>query len=409
MHGQSIGIIGGGAAGFFAAINLAEKTPETDITILEKSQNVLTKVRISGGGRCNLTNTTTDTNSFLANYPRGQKELRSVFLTHGSKNTIEWFESRGIKLKKEKDGRIFPSSNKSETIVDFFMRKSNQHKIKIIKNYPVSGVDKQGNSFCINKDYENRLYFDKILVAIGGSKNTNAYEWIRNLNHKIVEPVPSLFTFNLTNSPFKGLEGVSINNVSVKIADKKITQTGDLLFTHTGLSGPVILKLSAWEARTLFELKYIFPLEINFLQDYNSESARNILKEIKSTDRNKIISKHTNHNLPLSFWQRIVMISGISDNLKWTDVSNKLIECLANNLTGLRIAVSGKSTNKEEFVTCGGVSLKDINFKTMESKICPGLYFAGEVLDIDALTGGFNFQSAWSTAYIAADSISKVL
>ena len=402
---NSVGIIGGGAAGFFSAITCAENFPDCEITILEKSNNLLSKVRISGGGRCNVTNATFDTGELLKNNPRGYKELRSVFNTFNCKDTINWFESRNIKLKTEPDGRVFPETDKSDTIVQCLLDEAKKFGIKIITGYSVNSVVKNENGFIVNPQSKDLKYFDKILVAFGGHSVENYYEWIKNLGHKIIHPVPSLFTFKLTEPVFEGLEGISVPQVTAGIEKTKLKQSGPVLITHWGLSGPAILKLSAFGAIELNKLNYNFNLIINWVPEHNSEKLKDIFSRVKAKHLNNIISAKPYFELPVRLWKKLTELSGISEELKWNDISKSQLNKLSEILTNSIYAVNGKSPFKEEFVTAGGVSLKEVNFKTMESKICRGLYFAGEVLDIDAITGGYNFQSAWSTAYIAGKSI----
>jgi len=400
---QKIGIIGGGAAGFFAAAEIASSNPECSVTILEKSDKLLSKVKISGGGRCNATNACFDINELVKNYPRGNRELKSVFHRFNPADTINWFESKGVKLKTEKDNRVFPESNSSDSIIDCFLSNAKNFNIEIIKNYPVKEIKKTETGFLINPFSKYAIEFDKIIFAPGGSSNPDFYKPAANLGHTIVNPVSSLFTFNMDKHPLKGLEGVSVENTEVKLKDSKIKVSGPVLITHQGFSGPAILKLSAFGARLMNEKKYNFTININWLPQI--ENIQNELQEIKSKNKNRIISAHSHFGLPFRLWQRFTSLAKINDELKWTGASNEKLNLLAGILTNGAFRITGKNTFKEEFVTAGGVSLKEISFKTMESKICRGLYFAGEVLDIDGITGGFNFQSAWSTAYIAAKAI----
>lgn len=405
MNRLKIGIIGGGAAGFFGAITCAENNSGCEITILEKSNNPLSKVRISGGGRCNVTNATFDIPELIKNYPRGQKELRSVFYSFDCADTIEWFESRNAKLKIEQDGRVFPETNLSDTIVQCLLDEANKLGINIKYGFGVDSVIKYENGFIINPQSKESKYFDKILVAFGGHSSANYYNWISNLGHTIVTPVPSLFTFNLEEPVFKGLEGISVSDVIAGVEDSKLNQRGAILITHWGFSGPAILKLSSFGAVWLNKIDYKFNLHINWISGSNIEKLKNILIKIKEKQSNKTISVNPHFNLPARLWTKLTELSGIPDELRWNDISKVQINKLSEILCDSVYKVDSKSTFKEEFVTCGGVSLKEVNFKTMESKICKGLYFAGEVLDIDGITGGFNFQSAWSTGYIAGKSI----
>lgn len=405
MKKINVGIIGGGAAGFFSAVEIMSLNPECSVTILEKSDKILSKVKVSGGGRCNLSNATFDVEELIKNYPRGNKELKSIFHKFGPADTIEWFESKGIKLKTEKDNRIFPLSNKSDTIIDFFIRQVNKHKIEIIKNYSVKEIRKTGNEFKINTESRFSLSFDKLIVATGGNQNREFYSMFENLGHTIIPPVPSLFTFNIDKHPLKGLEGISLENVLLKINNTKLNSSGAILITHWGFSGPAVLKLSAFGAGIINSMNYDFKLEINWIPAF--KDVKKTLSGIKLNFLSQKISSHSHFNLPVRLWKKIISLAGINDELKWTEISKEKLQKLEQALTECTFHVKGKTTFKEEFVTAGGIALKEINFKTMESKICKGLFFAGEVLDIDGITGGFNFQSCWSTAYIASKSISN--
>lgn len=405
MSGINIGIIGGGASGFFAAIEIASKNPDFQVTILEKTDKLLSKVKISGGGRCNVTNACYDINELIKNYPRGSKELRSVFHRFSTKDTTDWFESKGVKLKTEKDNRVFPVTDNSETIINLFLELSKKYNIEIIKNYSVKEIEKTSSGFIVNPDSKFKISFDKLIIASGGFSNPEFYKIFEKLGHTIVPPVPSLFTFNLENHPLTGLEGISLEKVKIKIKDTKYEQEGAFLITHWGFSGPAVLKLSAFAARAINEMNYNFRILINWIPDIKEVNKE--LLNIKSKFLNQKISSHSYFNLPLRLWKRLTELSDINEDLKWTEASNEKLKYLASVLTENQFLVKGKTTFKEEFVTAGGINLKEIDFKTMESKICKGLFFAGEVLDIDGITGGFNFQSAWSTAYIAAKAIAN--
>ncbi|MBI5402798.1 MAG: NAD(P)/FAD-dependent oxidoreductase [Ignavibacteriae bacterium] len=399
-----IGIIGGGAAGFFAAVEIASIKTGCSVVILEKSDKLLSKVKISGGGRCNVTNACFDINELVKNYPRGSKELKSVFHRFSPADTINWYESKGVKLKTERDNRVFPESNNSETIINCFLSQSKKYNIEIIKNYPVKEIEKTEKGFLLNPFSKFAIEFDKIIFAQGGNSNPDFYKLVVNLGHSIVPPVSSLFTFNIDHHPLKGLEGISVDDAEIKLKDSKISEKGAILITHQGFSGPAILKLSAFGARIMNERKYNFTININWLphiKNINSE-----LQKLKSVNKNKKISAHSQFGLPFRLWQRFTELAKINEDLKWTEASKEKLYSLSEILVNCVFGITGKNIFKEEFVTAGGINLKEIDFKTMESKICKGLYFAGEVLDIDGITGGFNFQSAWSTAFIAARNIS---
>ncbi len=403
MNKINIGIIGGGAAGFFAAIEIASLNPSFHVTILEKTEKLLTKVLVSGGGRCNITNACFDTDELIKNYPRGNKELRNIFHRFNPADTIEWFESKGVQLKTEKDNRVFPVTDNSETIINLFLQLTGKYNVEIIKDYSVKEIEKSSYGFILNPDSKFKITFDKLVIATGGNSRPEFYSMFEKLGHTIIPPVPSLFTFNVENHPLEGLEGISLEKVKVKITDTKLQQEGPFLLTHWGFSGPVILKLSAFGARLINDMNYNFDVEINWVPDVND--IMKYLTDIKSNFPNKIIHSASQFYLPLRLWKRLVELAGINEDLKWTETSKEKLKTFSDILTANRFQVKGKTTFKEEFVTAGGVSLKEVDFKNMESKICKGLYFAGEVLDIDGITGGFNFQSAWSTAFIAANGI----
>jgi predicted Rossmann fold flavoprotein len=405
LNKLNIGIVGGGAAGFFSAIEIASSNPSYHITIIEKSDKLLSKVKASGGGRCNVTNACFEVEELINNYSRGSKELKSVFHKFNPADTINWFESKGVKLKIENDNRVFPASNNSETVVNCFLQQAKKYNIEIIKNYSVNNITKTLEGFIVNPNSKFSIPFDKLIVATGGNSKPEFYSMFEKLGHTIVSPVPSLFTFNIDEHPLKGLEGISLDKVKVRIKDTKLVYKDAILITHWGFSGPVILKLSAFGARIINHMNYNLKIDINWIPEIDDINKE--LFKIKTNFPNQKTSSHTYFNLPLRLWKRLVELAGINEDLKWTETSKKKLQYLSDVLTGNNFNVKGKTTFKEEFVTAGGVSLKEIDFNTMESKICNGLYFIGEVLDIDGITGGFNFQSAWSTAFIAAKGITK--
>ncbi|MBX9852766.1 MAG: NAD(P)/FAD-dependent oxidoreductase [Cytophagaceae bacterium] len=401
---MKVGIIGGGAAGFFAAINCAEANKEAEITILEKSSKLLSKVKVSGGGRCNVTHACFNNNELIKNYPRGAKELKNAFSVFSTQHTTEWFKQKGVQLKTEEDGRIFPVSNNSQTIIDCFLHEAEKNKIKILLNSPVLRIKKENDKFILYVS-DKELLFDKVLIAAGGYSKADSYDWIKGFDHEIISPVPSLFTFNIPQSKFEGLQGIAIEKGSVKILGSKAEQSGPVLITHWGLSGPCILRLSAWEARAFHSSNYHFKAFINWIPEFNEEKLREVFIKYKSEHPKKFVVSNPLFNLPRRLWERITEIATIEYGIKWGDMPNKKINKLLEELIRNSIEVKGKTTFKEEFVTCGGVSLKDVDFSTMESKKCKGLYFAGEILDIDGITGGFNFQAAWTTGYIAGKAM----
>ncbi|HEY5533597.1 MAG TPA: NAD(P)/FAD-dependent oxidoreductase [Ignavibacteria bacterium] len=407
---MKVAVIGGGAAGFFGAIAIKETNPDAEVYLFEKSDRILSKVKISGGGRCNVTNATFDVKELVKYYPRGSRELISVFTRFGPQDTIDWFESRDVKLKIEPDNRVFPVSDNSQTVIDCLLKEAEEKNIHIKKNYSIEELIKEETGFCICFKNNEKFFCDKILIAPGGNSKPEAYEWIKKHSHTIIKPVPSLFTFVLSENIFSGLEGISVPEVEIKLKDEKIpAQRGSILITHGGLSGFGVLKFSAFAARTLSEKNYKFTLSVNWLPDFNGEHLYNKLLELKKSEPNKILASVSYFRLPMRLWKRLLELSGIGADKKFNELSNQRIKNFVNELTEHKIIINEKNTNKEEFVTAGGVSLKDINFKTMESKKCPGIYFAGEVLDIDGVTGGFNFQSAWSTGWIAGKNIGSIL
>jgi predicted Rossmann fold flavoprotein len=394
-------IVGGGAAGFFTAINIVEKNPKLKVAILERGADVLGKVRVSGGGRCNVTHACFEPNELVKFYPRGEKELRGPFHQFCSGDTIEWFEKHGVELKIEDDGRMFPVSNSSQTIIDCFLKATQNLGIAVLTGQSVQSIFKKENEWKIETQSENYLA-EKLILATGS--NPKIWEMLQSFGHAIVTPVPSLFTFNIKDSRIKELPGVAAQ-VSVKVKDTKLASTGPLLITHWGMSGPAILKLSAWGARILHDKNYQFTLFVNWLNDIDTEDAEKILKDLKQEHAKKAVSKKSPFEFPNRLWESLVLASNIEAETKWADLSKIQLQNLANQLTNGTFQVNGKSTFKEEFVTAGGIDLKEINFKTMESKLHENLYFAGEIVNIDAITGGFNFQNAWTSGFIVANAV----
>lgn len=393
-------IVGGGAAGFFTAINLVEKNPKLKVAILERGNEVLAKVRISGGGRCNVTHACFEPNELVKFYPRGEKELRGPFHQFSSGDTVEWFQNHGVELKIEADGRMFPVSNSSQTVIDCFLQATHKLGIAVLTGQSVQSLFKSDNFWKI--ETQNEKYLTENLILATGS-NPKIWEMLQTFGHAIVNPVPSLFTFNIKDSRIKELPGVSAQ-VSIKVKDTKLSSTGPLLITHWGMSGPAILKLSAWGARILFDKNYQFTILVNWLNDVDTNTAEKVLKDLKQEQAKKAVSKKSPFDFPNRLWESLVLASGIESETKWADLSKIQLQNLANQLTISSFQVNGKSVFKEEFVTAGGINLKEINFKTMESKLHKNLYFAGEIVNIDAITGGFNFQNAWTSGYILANS-----
>ncbi len=394
-------IVGGGAAGFFAAINIVENNPKTKVCILERGQEVLTKVRISGGGRCNVTHACFVPNDLVKFYPRGEKELRGPFHQFCSGDTIDWFEKHGVELKIEDDGRMFPVSNSSQTIIDCFLAATKKLGIDVLTGQSVQSIFKSEDYWKVETNHET-FACKKIIMTTGS--NPKIWEMLQNLGHSVVEPVPSLFTFNIKDARIKDLMGLSAV-ASVKVKNSKLEASGPLLITHWGMSGPGILRLSAWGARELADKKYQFAIVVNWLNDKTFEETATILRELKLEHSKKAVSKKSPFDLPNRLWESIVLASQIDAESKWADLTKNQLTNLTNQLTNAEFQVNGKSTFKEEFVTAGGIDLKEINFKTMESKVLPSLYFAGEIVNIDAITGGFNFQNAWTSGFIVANSV----
>ncbi|WGT66710.1 BaiN/RdsA family NAD(P)/FAD-dependent oxidoreductase [cyanobacterium endosymbiont of Epithemia clementina EcSB] len=402
-------VIGGGAAGFFAAITCAQTHPHSRVTLLESTSKVLTKVRIAGGGRCNVTHHCFEPAQLITYYPRGGRELRGAFTRFQPKDLIEWFESQGVALKTETDGRVFPVSDTSETIVDCLIKTAKKAKVNIDINSEVINLIKKNNHFQVELKTGKILKCDRILVATGSNKI--GYQLAKSLGHEIILPIPSLFTFKIKDFRFQGLEGIGLNQVGLKLlgTEKKqqYQQSGSFLITHWGISGFGVLKLSAFGAKILHKKKYNMSLLINFLFPDNTDEVKQKLLIAKSQNQrsNKLISSYPLFNLPKRLWKKLLEYANIDCEKNWSELSQKETIKLAKELTQGQYEIIEKGVFKDEFVTCGGVNLKEINFKTMESKVCPHLYLAGEVLDIDGVTGGFNLQSAWTTGWLAGKAI----
>lgn len=400
-------IVGGGAAGFYAALQVAERKPLWSIVILEKTTKVLTKVKISGGGRCNVTHHCFDPIELSHHYPRGEKVLKNLFKKYQASDVVAWFKDKGVKLKFEEDGRMFPVTDNSQTIIDCFLSEAHRHNIQIELASLVTEVKlDDGESFSILTQH-TRYQAKKVLITTGGNPNRQSYQWIESLGHSILSPKPSLFTFNDSNKKFSDLMGISVPDAEVKIAGTKFSQTGSLLITHWGLSGPVVIKLSAWSAEFLFEKKYEFTTLVNWIGGIKEEELRSELQICREQHRKKSIITNPLFNLPSRLWQRLCELAEIPEDKIWAELPQKNLNKLIESLIRCPFHIKGKTTFKEEFVTCGGVDLKDIDLERMESKKVKNLFFAGEVLNIDGETGGFNFQSAWTTAYIAATAIGE--
>jgi predicted Rossmann fold flavoprotein len=402
---MQIVVIGGGAAGFFAAANAAGLHPQAKVIILEKTGKLLTKVRISGGGRCNVTHDCPDNRLLATHYPRGEKQLLAAFSRFAVEQVVAWFEAHGVQLKVEEDGRMFPVSNDSAAIVNCLLGEAEKGKVQVRLHADVKKIIPGPGGFEVQLEQGGTVPADKVIIATGGHPKNEAYNWLRDLGHNIVPPVPSLFTFNIPGNGLSGLMGVSVPHARVEVPGIRYTAEGPLLITHWGLSGPCILKLSAVGARQLSACGYRFTARVAWLGKMNEEKLRLLLDEKRRQQAAHLVYADRSLELPRRLWEFLLERCAIPAQSRWADLSNKLTAKLAGVLLHDEYQVSGKTTFKEEFVTCGGVSLKEVDFRTMESKLVKGLFFAGEVLDIDGLTGGFNFQAAWTTAMIAARSL----
>jgi predicted flavoprotein YhiN len=432
MSSRKVIVVGGGAAGFFAAITCAEADPSADVTILEKSPEFLAKVRISGGGRCNVTHACFDPRDFATRFPRGEQELIGPFQRFGAKDTVDWFKARGVKLNAECDGRMFPLSNTSQTIIDCLMNVAKTATVKLQTDCGVESVvphcrpllrsgetnqqlaDSQSRptteldgrtGFDLTLSNGETLFCDRLLLATGGCRTAAAADLAVSLGHTLEPPVPSLFTFLLETPWLTELAGVSVESVDAFVLGTKLRERGALLVTHAGLSGPVILRLSAWGARELHERDYNFPLHLNWLPRLDADEIATELKWRRSQQPARLVVNAPIPPLPARLWEQLVIASEVKRDTRWAMITRSGQHSLVQHLIDTELQVTGKSLNKEEFVTCGGVHLNEVNFRTMQSRLCPGLYFAGELLDIDGVTGGFNFQSAWTTGWIAGGAM----
>jgi predicted Rossmann fold flavoprotein len=404
-NSRTLAVIGGGAAGFFCAINAAVQNPGLHIILLEKSSKLLSKVKISGGGRCNVTHACFSISEMSKKYPRGEKFVKKAFHQFFTNDTIEWFASRGVTLKAEQDGRMFPVTDDSQTIIDCLLNEARKHDIEIRMNADVQRIVKEENGFVLTLKNQKVLQADFVTVACGGFPKSSMFDWLKDLGHTIEEPVPSLFTFNIPKHPIVELMGISIKEAQVKINGTKLKESGPVLITHWGLSGPAILRLSAWGARALQRSKWDFTVQINWLPAFNEETMKEeILSQRKLLASQKAIHKNP-YGLPSRLWEFICRQSGIDENVRWAEMPAKEQNKLIKNLCAYELEVKGKTTYKEEFVTAGGILLSEVDVNTMMSRIVPGLYFAGEILNVDGITGGFNFQHAWTTGFIAARHI----
>lgn len=405
-HQKSIAVIGGGAAGFFAALTAAESNPSARITIYEAGRRTLTKVKISGGGRCNVTHNCFDPKRLTSHYPRGSRELLGAFHRWQPEDTIRWFVERGVEIKAEPDGRMFPVTDDSQTIIDCFEKEASRAGIRVIKGVGLDALKTESDGrFAIDLSDGSQQRVDKVCIAAGSLKNSKLSRAMENLGHSIEPLAPSLFAFNLADKRTHGLSGLSVQEAAVKTSRKGSTQHGPILITHRGLSGPAILRLSAWEARELQAENYHFDIWINWLGNQTEHQLKeqfNKLRKGKTLVKSKVFEQ-----IPRRLWERIIEVCHISDDQKWAQLPKDKENTLIQELVNARYSVQGKTTNKDEFVTCGGIRLKEVNFKTMESRSVPNLHFAGECLDIDGITGGFNFQGAWTTGRIAGQAMTE--
>ncbi|MEC7839783.1 MAG: NAD(P)/FAD-dependent oxidoreductase [Chlamydiota bacterium] len=402
---MKITVIGGGAAGFFSALTAKKENPSAEVLLLERSAQLLNKVRISGGGRCNVTHSCFDPKELVKNYPRGHKELLGPFHRFQPLDTINWFENRGISLKTEEDGRMFPTTNSSQTIIDCFLQEANQLGVKIHTNAKVKGIKKVENFFHIDIGESTPLVTDRVILATGSARA--GWDFASLLGHSIQPAAPSLFTLKISSFPFTEIAGVSVNPIVISLDKGRLKQKGPLLLTHWGFSGPAALKLSAWAAKFLAEKSYNAPVKIDWLPDYTPEEVKQMIHdECKSRPAKQVYGIQI-FPIPKSLWRELCKRSELPSDFTLRQLSKASIAKLCETLKSDKYTINGKTTNKEEFVTCGGITLSEIQFKNMESKICPGLFLCGEILNIDGVTGGFNFQNAWTTGWIAGKAAAE--
>ena len=399
---KNIAVLGGGAAGFFAAISVKTYHPEVEVILFEKTSNVLAKVKVSGGGRCNLTNGNTDINSLCLAYPRGGKKLKKILHQFSTQDTKSWFEKHEVPLKTEADQRVFPVSNQSQSIIDCLIEAIENLGVSLNLGCHIKNITQVKEKWILQlKDDKKSKTFDAVIVATGGSTKLKGFDWLKKLGHEIIPPVPSLFTFNMPNEPITELMGIVVEETQVKIIGTKIQTKGPLLVTHWGMSGPAILKASSFGARELSKKEYQFEVQINWLNESNTELLFEKLQYFIKINPQKKVINHKAFPLPQRLWKYLVVTCDIPASRSWIELGKKKSRQLILLLTQHKFQVAGKTTFKEEFVTCGGVSLTDVDLNTLKSNVVPNLYFAGEVIDIDAITGGYNFQVAWSTGFIA--------
>jgi predicted Rossmann fold flavoprotein len=407
MRRKRLIVIGGGAAGFFCAVNAAAMDPALEVIIIEKTGKFLSKVKVSGGGRCNVTHSCFSIPDMVKNYPRGERFLKKAFHEFFTKDTVSWFSKRGVELKTEADGRMFPVSDSSETIIDCLVKEMNLHKVQIWLNREVKAIRYTGSEWILNLQ-EKTEWADYICVACGGYAKLSSFAWLEALGHSAEAPVPSLFTFNLPGNPITALMGVSVERARVKISGSSLQQEGPLLITHWGLSGPAILKTSAWGARELAGVSYRFKALINWLPEFNEHRLRERLLLMRTELGAQKLAGKNPFGLPQRLWEFLCLQSGSGEGTRWADMPAATQNKLIRNLVAYEADANGKTTFKEEFVTAGGIRLNEIDHQTMQSKLQPTLFFAGEIMDVDGVTGGFNFQHAWTSGWIAARSIAAM-
>ena len=406
MKKKRLIVIGGGAAGFFCAVNAAKMDPALEVIIIEKSNKLLSKVKVSGGGRCNVTHSCFSMAEMIKKYPRGATFLKKAFHHFFTTDTITWFKDRGVELKTEPDGRMFPITNSSQTIIDCLMEEANKYVVEIMMNKEVGELSLMVDGvWSVAFKTGPTMQADYVCVASGGYPKSTQFEWLKKLGHTIAGPVPSLFTFNMPGNPITALMGIVVEQVQVKITGNKLTGEGPLLITHWGMSGPAILKLSAWGARELAAKNWQFSITVNWLPAYNEQTLKDKFQQVRFNIAAQKISNRNPFALPQRLWDYLLQQSAINENIRWADLPAKEQNKLIKNICAQEFMVNGKTTFKEEFVTSGGIALEEVDHNTMQSKLAPNLFFAGEVLNIDGVTGGFNFQNAWTTGWIAARAI----
>lgn len=408
MSGKQLIVIGGGAAGFFCAVNAARMNPALKVIIAEKSNKLLSKVKISGGGRCNVTHACFEISEMLKRYPRGGNFVRKAFHQFFTTDTIQWFKERGVELKAEADGRMFPVSDSSQSIIECLLREANRFGVEILMNKDIRSIRSNNGQWLLTTSTELTLAADYVCIACGGYPKASMFDWIKELGHTVSNPVPSLFTFNMPGNEITKLMGLTVEHVRVKVNGSKLEQEGPLLITHWGMSGPAILKLSAWGARELSEKNWHFTAVINWIPSFNENSLRKKMQDMRVDAASQKILNRNPFGLPARLWEFILQKAGVKDEWRWADLPGKIQNRLIKLLVAAEFEVKGKTTFKEEFVTAGGVNLSEVDPSTMMSKKAPGIFFSGEILDVDGVTGGFNFQHAWTSGFIAARHVAEI-